>query len=296
MSASRSVLYAGPNGEVLRNIASKTAAKGHSNNVFNKSKRHGLFESKKNGKPVAYNSSYELKACTLLEEDDSVKSYQTQVFYGVADRGRSLDFLIEHLDGSKTAIEIKPKSRLAEQDNIDQINDSKNNAIKNGWNFEVWTEDKFNMTAAELRNWADIFRQTLDGIDYTEHRLKQNRAKAKRHYDNIISQDKTSLFCEFCKEVHNVLNVNYNKNIAKNGRYICEREGGHISGSRPKDHLKKSNPYAADGNKQCTKCIRILPFDCFGSDKSRADGYSNKCKECRATAAKIKYNEIDLPE
>jgi len=33
----------------------------------------------------------------------------------------------------------------------------------------------------------------------------------------------------------------------------------------------------------------VLPYDNFGTDKGRADGYASKCKECRSRAAKEKY-------
>jgi hypothetical protein len=70
---------------------------------------------------------------------------------------------------------------------------------------------------------------------------------------------------------------------------ICEREGGHIAGSRPKPHLRKANPHAASGCKECLGCKQILSFDNFGTDKGRADGYASKCKECRRKAANEKY-------
>lgn len=67
--------------------------------------------------------------------------------------------------------------------------------------------------------------------------------------------------------------------MSNNGRYICEKEGGFIAGSKPKK--KKENPYSVDGKKECTQCKGIKPFKEFGFDKSRSDGYANRCKVCR---------------
>ena len=62
-------------------------------------------------------------------------------------------------------------------------------------------------------------------------------------------------------------------------------ESGHIAGSRPKPHLRKANPYEAEGKKECLGCIQVLSFDNFGTDKGRSDGYASKCKECGRRAA-----------
>ena len=70
---------------------------------------------------------------------------------------------------------------------------------------------------------------------------------------------------------------------------VCEREGGHIAGSRPKPHLRKANPYEAEGKKECLGCKQVLPFSEYGADKGRADGYASKCKECRRAIANEKY-------
>jgi len=58
---------------------------------------------------------------------------------------------------------------------------------------------------------------------------------------------------------------------------------------RFKPHIRKSNPHAADGKKECLGCKQVLSFDNFGTDKGRADGYASKCKECRRVSANEKY-------
>ena len=123
-------------------------------------------------------------------------------------------------------------------------------------------------------------------------RIKQlNREKAKRYYHKHIATDTVEVYCEFCKENHTALRLTYDKNIKRNGRYICEKEGGHIAGSKPKLKLRKENPYAVEGKKRCNKCGNIKHLDEFSPDKTKRDGYSTRCKTCRAKIYKEKYND-----
>jgi len=280
MSEAKIEFYKTKEGKTFRGKLSRLTAKGHSTNKFNKSKRHGLFFSVKNQTLVAYNSSYELRLCVELEDDRKVLGYQTQIYYEIEGRGHSLDFLIEYTTNKKLlAVEVKPKSRLTERETIEQFNDSRANAAKNGWTWDYYTEEHFGMKYKEIRDWADVFRKTLTGIDYAAHRREKNVERTMRHYRKNIATDTVEVLCEFCQATHTALRLTYDKNIARNSRYICEREGGYIAGSKPKK--KKINPYAEQGMKQCIKCQRILPFDCYHLDKTHSDGRSSKCKECR---------------
>lgn len=122
---------------------------------------------------------------------------------------------------------------------------------------------------------------------------EKNRARAKKHYDNKIANDKVEVNCK-CGETHYPLRLTYEKNIKRNGEYICEKLGGKIAGSKPKLTLRKENPYALEGKKECNNpdCEKkILPFNCFSPDKTKRDGYSTWCKECRAKKNKAKYQE-----
>jgi hypothetical protein len=121
-------------------------------------------------------------------------------------------------------------------------------------------------------------------MNQDEKRLAEKRAacneRVKKHYAEKIATDKVSVYCEYCQATHEALRLTHDKNIARNGRYICEREGGHIAGSRPKK--KKENPHAAEGKKECNTCKSVLPLDSFSSGKSM-------CKGCRAARYKEKY-------
>ena len=121
-----------------------------------------------------------------------------------------------------------------------------------------------------------------------KHR-EQSAARMKGYYQRHFANDKVEVSCAFCNEVHHPLRLTYEKNIARNGRYICEREGGHIAGSKPKLALRKENPYASEGKKECNKCRVVKLFEEFSPDKSKRDGYCTMCKPCRSEKMKANY-------
>jgi len=254
-----------------------------------KSRRQGYYETKKSvPKIMYYQSSYELKAATILDEMDDVASYVNQHNFSIDGRERITDFIISWRDGTKTILEIKPERRLEQFKS--QIDDNREYARKNGWKFEVWTESKLGFDSEHYATkWADEFISKITKVDFVQERKDRNLTKSKKYYAEKIATDKVSVFCEYCQLTHEALRLTHDKNIARNGRYICEREGGHIAGSRPKTHLKKANPHAADGKKECLGCKQVLLFSEYGTDKGRADGYASKCKECRRVAANEKY-------
>jgi hypothetical protein len=92
--------------------------------------------------------------------------------------------------------------------------------------------------------------------------------------------EKVEVLCKYCQVTHTVRKLSHDKNIARNGRYICEREGGHIAGSRPKDHLKATNPYAAEGKKKCSRCEEVKVIELFDVRKKSWDGRDAACKAC----------------
>lgn len=289
-------LYQTPHGQKIKNILSDHALVQHASTKLTKSKRKVLYISaKNNGEVRACLSSYEFVYCEdFLETDPNVVSYKTQVSYVVEDRKRSLDFLVEYIDGSKKAVEIKPRKRLTEKEHHDQLVDSLTNAKNNGWLFEIMTEPELGIKKSkDATARADEYRDKHYKSGFAEYRKKKDCAKARLWYKKSIASNKVTVFCEFCQCDHEALRLTYDKNIERNGRYICEREGGHISGSKPKPHLWKENPYAAEGKKQCIgPCGLIKSLEEFGLDKARRDGRANKCKKCRAEKALKKYHEI----
>lgn len=122
-----------------------------------------------------------------------------------------------------------------------------------------------------------------------EKHRQQSAARMKRYYEKHIATDQVTLYCEFCKEEHTALRLTYDRNLARNGRYICEREGGHIAGSKPKLSRRKDNPHAAEGKKECNACKEVKLFEAFSPDTSKRDGYCSLCKVCRSAKMKAAY-------
>jgi hypothetical protein len=286
MSEKKREFYQTEKGKAHCKKLSKLASK--NSNKLNKSKRKVLYISaKNNGEVRICNSSYEFVACHLfLEKDTDITSYETQVPYEVGGRSRSLDILISYANGKKKAVEVKPKKQLEQYAN--QIKDSATNAKTNGYDFTVWTEDDLNIKRSEeATKLADEYRLANYLIDFAAYRLQKRKARSKRHYQNKVKDDKVIIFCAFCGTYHSRLKKLYEKNIKKNGRFICIRENGHITGKKDKPHLK--NPLEAEGKKQCSRCKKVLTI--VGNFSTNGAGkIASRCKKCRAEVAKGKYN------
>jgi len=286
MSEAKKSFYQTPEGELFKKKLSVLTSKSHAKNKFENSKRSGWYLSKKSG-AVFYGSSYELRLYWEFDNFDiyqEVEKFETQIDYIWEGRGHCLDCLVTYKNGKKLAIEVKPKSRLNEEKNKIQIEDSRQNALSQEWDFAVYTEDNFKMTEKEITHWADEFLTSLDGsFNWVEFRKEKNRERAKRHYQKRTSNDIVRVECTHCNTDHFPLRKTYEKNIKRNhGNYICESKGGYLSGKKPKK--KKENPYESVGKKQCNKCNRILTLSSFSANKST-------CKECRAVIYRNKYQQ-----
>jgi predicted GNAT family N-acyltransferase len=254
-----------------------------------KSRRRGYYKTKK-GRPeiIFWQSSYELRAAILLDERNDVDYFTNQVKFSGAKKQRFIDFIVTLNDGSRIVLEVKPENQIEKCK--EQIQDNKNYAAKNGFQFQIWSLKELGFKSDhEQVFWADQFISQLQNIDYVAERKKRHIDSVKKNYRNKIAKDIVHVYCEYCKEVHTPLRLTHDRNLERNSRYICEREGGHIAGSRPKDHLKKENPYASDSKKQCNECKQIKLFEDFSPDKSKRDGYSTRCKICRAAKYKQAY-------
>lgn len=251
-------------------------------------RRHGYYETKKAG-TIYYQSSYELRAALLLDDDETVDTFATQIIFYIDAKKRFIDFLVKRTDGSIDLIEVKPFMRLVSFKS--QLDDNEEYARKMGWNFKIWTETDLGFqNDYEATKWADEFLSTIKPVDFVEQRKIFSRKKSKKYRDKI-SADKIEIWCDFCKTTHAVRRVAFDANIARNGSYICEKHGGYIVGSKPKLSLRKENPYAAEGRKQCNECKNIKLFEEFSPDKSKSDGYCTRCKTCRSKAAAKKYHK-----
>lgn len=237
-------------------------------------------------------SSYEIKAALILDEDNDVVTYKSQIpFKNHLNKKRFSDFLVTYQNSIQKIIEVKPGKRVEAFES--QIGDNQKHAKANNYLFEVWTEKELGFKSDYFATkWADEYLSKIDKVDYTDLRKDRHNSQAKKHYVNNISQNKITVFCEFCKEDHIQLQLTYNKNVNKNGRFICIKENGHIIGKRDKTHLK--NPLEAEGKKKCNgPCGKTLSLDQFspnGKDKEGKVKHSSQCKKCRAEKHKEKYN------
>lgn len=257
-------------------------------------------------KDLYFSSSYEKKAYEKLDDDNAVAFYEREVvkipFFHPTKEIDSIylvDLKVTMTDGSVKWIEIKPASKLKDEVVMSKAEIAKIKSKELGIPYEFWTEiELFGpvYNPKRIQEYADRLRQSLL-VDENERKAqeekrkqKQNK-KAKRHYNQHVSSNKVMFHCAFCNTEHSVLSKTYNKNFQRNGRYICEREGGHISGSKPKINRRKDNPYADQGKKQCQTCKEIKLFEEFGTDKSRRDGYATRCKVCRSESALKRYHQ-----
>ena len=232
-------------------------------------------------------SSYELKAALLLDDDANVVWYINQQSF-IAKKGnkRIYDFLVRYQNGDMKIIEVKPQRRIEQFQ--EQIEDNKEYALRKGYGFTIWSEQELGFENEYCATkWADEYLSKLDNIDYTEIRKARSLQRTKKHYRKKIATDTVDVFCEYCQCIHIALKLTHDRNVARNnGVYICEKHGGHIAGSKPKK--RKEDPLAALGQKQCTgKCQRILSLtECFSKGKSQ-------CKECRAEIYKQRYRKLN---
>lgn len=290
MSEAKKALFQTERGVELKRQLSEKAAKEHGTNLHENSRRKGIYPSLKNGRPMPFGSSYELKAILLVEEREDIRSYETQVHYEIDDRHRSMDLLVHFKDGKPLMVEIKPHKRLHEEAIELQIEDARRYAEAMGYDFGVWTETDIGFaTPREATKWADEFMSTLADQDFVAVRKQMNRDKANRYYQKA-NRDQIEVYCDFCKENHTLRAEQYETNVAKNGRFICIKENGSLIGKRPKTHLKKENPYAAEGKKKCNGfCGMVKSFEEFWSDKTKSDGRATKCIECGRAAQNERY-------
>jgi hypothetical protein len=249
--------------------------------------RKGWHDSPKSGM-VFFRSSYEKKAYLKLDKDETVKSYKAEsiniCFYHPEKKIVAtylVDLEIVYIDGIKKMVEVKPVCWLDDAVVIAKTDAAKNYADAHNMTFELWTEFELFGPVYNKKH-IQAFVESLDK-DGGRRRKEAANIRSKRHYQNHTSTDKVTVWCDYCGENHEALRLTHDKNLARNGRYICEREGGHLAGSKPKK--KKNNPHAAEGKKECNRCHVVKPFEEFGVDKTKSDGYATRCKQCRATLA-----------
>jgi hypothetical protein len=112
MSAAAKKKWQSKKGQKLKqNLSNKTAVQ-NAKASPHKSRRRGLYPSIKIGKNVPFQSSYELKAILILEEESSVVTYDHGHTYVINGRSRCAEFIINN----NKIIEVKPEGMINSKD------------------------------------------------------------------------------------------------------------------------------------------------------------------------------------
>lgn len=104
------------------------------------------YYSKKGDCYIRVDSSYELAACLMLEEDPFVKSFKRFTkkikyeFNGYS-HNHLPDFIIEYYLRPNEIIEIKPKSQVHYPVNVEKEFATYAYCMDNGYTYNIWTED-----------------------------------------------------------------------------------------------------------------------------------------------------------
>lgn len=243
----------------------------------------GYFPSQKMGEAVYFGSSYELRCLFELEGDPDVRIFRRcDAFQTPRGRWRAPDLWIERMNGRREIWEVKPSAMIEMPRARAQIADTAVHAASIGVGFRVWTErDSALGSDGRIIGWAREYLSRQQGnATYVERGQRQRKAIRERHYAREQAAS-VVVHCDYCQADHTVLPRTYARNIAKHdGAYVCEAMAGHIGGSKPKDHLKVTNPYAAEGKKQCSMCKQVLSIGEFQKRKASWDGLSAACKPC----------------
>jgi hypothetical protein len=107
-------------------------------------------DSKKGGY-VFCRSSWETKAVHILDNDITVVSFKVEPFtipYLLNKKLRHYvpDFLIEHIDGRKIIVEVKPACYVNAPINVTKFSAAREYCSQKGFEFEVWSQDRLGIS------------------------------------------------------------------------------------------------------------------------------------------------------
>lgn len=97
--------------------------------------------------------------------------------------------------------------------------------------------------------------------------------------------------CTHCQDILAMEEFPKNKNIKDGHHAICKLcdKGKVEAAARGEEFIPESRYHVEDGtNKQCTKCKQWKWEADFNVDRSRPDGLTSQCKECRRAARRAR--------
>jgi hypothetical protein len=281
----RWLLNLNPEEHQTRNeLSSAKCAEQHRTGVFKHAHIRGFLTSAKNQTSVYYGSSYELRCLYLLERNSAVKAFKRCDTFEGAEGWRNPDFWVDFVDGRSEIWEVKPQAMLLHPAVKQQLAESLNFATSRGVAFRTWTEkDSGLQDEHKIVSWARTYLADScgDATARVRHRVQRKQIR-DRYYQRHIANDKVRVHCDYCNVEHEALRLTYERNVARNGKYVCERYGGYLAGKKPKP--RAANPYAGQGKKMCSLCGQLLDFECFTVRRASRDGLTASCKTCAARA------------
>lgn len=129
--------------------------------------KQGLFYSNKNSKKIAFDSSYEEKFYSLLENNISVLSYgrsniKLKYLFNNIIKTYNPDLLVYYSDGRMELVEIKPDRRLLEPEIIAKHTAAEDYCKQNKLIFKIITEE--HIFTREDREWGFLRQETKNKL------------------------------------------------------------------------------------------------------------------------------------
>jgi len=123
--------------------------------------KQGKYESTKTGRILGYRSGLEEKLYKILDQHDNVASFYEEPFgIDYIHQGKAHkyipDLFITFMDGHKELWEVKPTSQTDLEQNKNKWKAAQEACKIRGWKFEVFTEQRIEKLAQEVR------RQNID--------------------------------------------------------------------------------------------------------------------------------------
>src|SRR5690606_4584767 len=124
---------------------------------------------------------------------------------------------VEYVDGSFKLIEVKPAKWCEDWIIKEKFKAAHDLAEQLGITFEVWTEVNLFGAVYNPKIIKD-FSNKLKGVTKKEEEIAKNKKAEiqKKKYHEEIKTDRVVVFCEYCKENHDIMKTTYEKNIKKN--------------------------------------------------------------------------------
>jgi len=123
--------------------------------------KQGKYESTKTGKTLGYRSGLEEKLYKVLDQHDEVMSFYSEPFnIDYIHKGQAHkytpDLIVNFMDGRRQVWEVKPSNQTDLEMNKNKWRAAEEACKVRGWSFEVFTEQRIDKLAVEVR------RQKLD--------------------------------------------------------------------------------------------------------------------------------------